>query len=560
MEPFLSAHVVPDLASPQPFLRLRAAWCIEQFAELNWTNPAMTTNMFNGIMSCLSDKELPVRAQACVTVGCLLEQSLVQPLIPPNLGQIVQRTLELTNQVELDALSYVMDSLVRMYPDELSPYAGELTANLRDSLLRLLESSLAVDEEQGTLEVPAYYFTDTDKMMAAIALLETLDTLAVQMASAPEAALRMEQSIVPLVMMVLQRRLSDLLAETISLADTLVSQRKAVSPEMWPVFGEVLKVLDRNGLPEFLPDCSMLLENFISYGADQLLAHPEDLTRLVRVIQCATAVGEDGYDSETDKQCAIDLMETLMLYCRGSVDVVIPLFLDLIRAPLTQINAAEELGNVMLVRYLEIALNAIYYNPMMSLTLLHQAGWLAGFLDLFVSAKGLFTRVHDKRIAMAALSAIFHCPGAVLPAEIKAALPSLLSIFIACVQEYPRALEEREKLKKQAKEDAEADEALGEDLYDEDEEEAEEVEEVGEATCGEVNDDVAGADNDEEYDDSWEDSDELEEDLYYECPLDVVDFAAVIRAAVGALAGDAEKGALATAALTAEERHFLQTL
>ncbi len=567
MEAFLSAHVVPDLASPQPFLRLRAAWCLEQFAEMNWSNQAMTTSMFNGVMSCLSDKELPVRAQACVTIGSLLEQTLVQPLIPPHLGQIVQRTLELTNQVELDSLSYVMDSLVRMYPDELSPYAGELTASLRDNLIRLLESSLAVDEEQGTPEQPVYYFNDTDKMMAAIALIETLDTLATQMSSAPEAALRMEQSLVPLVMMVLQRRLTDLISETVSLADTLVSERKAVSPEMWPVFGEVLKALDQDGIPEFLPDCSMLLENFISYSADKLLAHPEDLTRLVRIIQCAMAVTDDGYDSMTDKQCAVDLMETLMLYCRGSIDVVIPHFLELIKGPLTQLNVEDDLGNVMLVRLLEIGLAAIYYNPLLALNQMQQGGWLYGFLTLFVKSKTLFTRVHDKRVVMSSLSAIFHCPSNALPAELKSVLPELVSAFVSCVQDYPRALEEREKLKKQAEEEDDEDdyaddscEADDDDLYGEINDE--DVVEAVEASAGQAFDEAQAAANlDDDLDDSWEDSpEELEEDLYYSCPLDQVDFAAVIKGAVVALASDAEKGALATAKLTAEERHFLQTL
>ena len=533
LEPFLTAHVLPDLGSPQKFLRLRSAWCIEQFESLEWKTLESSGKMVAGLMACLEDTELPVRAQACVTIGSLLDQEFCQQQLVPNLGKIVQITLQLTNQVELDSLSYVMDRLVTMFPNELSPYAEELTIQLRNSFLNLLENSLISGSDD-------YYFCDTDKMMAAVALLETIETVISQMCANPETCARVEQALRPLFMIVLQRRLSDILSETVSLIESITYKRKDISPEMWEIFNEVLKVLSPDALPEFLPDFSTTIENFVSYGAPVLLQHSDYLPRIFSVIDYAMTVSEDGgYDSESDKMSSIDLMETILLYCRGHIDQIVPHVLDLVCSQLirktTPVKEEEYSSKTLQIRYLEIVLNCLYYSAPLTLNHMKCQGWLMIFLSMWSENLDNFKRVHDLRLILVSLASIFHIPIESLPEEITSSLPALLSTFLKSVQTYPKALEEREKLKKEHEADElEFNSSSFSQRFNEleDDENEDNDQDYKETDLNEADlDEDLEEDEDEDYSDEgdWADSDELEEDLFFESPLDNLDYSQLVR-------------------------------
>lgn len=558
LEPFLTAHVVPDLASPQKFLRLRSAWCIEQFEAMQWTNLESSSKMISGLMSCLEDSELPVRAQACVTIGSLLDQEFCQQQLVVHLGKIVQITLQLTSQVELDSLSYVMDRLVSMFPNELTPYAEELTVQLRNSFVNLLESSLARDEESDAVGSNEYYFNDTDKMMAAVALLETLETVISQMCSNPETCARVEQALIPLFMIVLQRRLSDILSETVSLIESVTYKRKSISGEMWQVFDELLKILSPSALPEFLPDCSTTLENFVSYGAPILLQHPEYLPKLFAIIDYSMAVADDGgYDSETDKMSAIDLMESILLYCRGSIDPIINHVLDLAGNQLLRVN--EETSKTLIIRSMEIVLNCLYYSAPMTLTHLKRQGWLNVFLNLLSKNLESFKRVHDIRLLLLSLASIFHVSIESLPEEVTGSLPLLLSTFLTAVQTYPKALEERQKLKEEFEADELEFNPATHHKFDETEEAEEADEEVEDNFVGNDAEDDDEDFEDEEEEDDWEDSDDLEEDLFFESPLDSIDYSQLVRSTIMDFSSKPVWNQL-SANLTPEQASILQQL
>lgn len=563
LEPFLAAHVIPELSSQQKFLRLRAAWCIEQYDEVQWRGESVV-KLIQGLMTCLEDVELPVRAQACVTIGSLLDQPGCQEQLIAHLGKIVQITLQLTSQVELDSLSYVMDRLVSMYPTELTPYAEELTVQLRNSFLNILESSLTRGgdgEESGE-----FYFSDTDKMMAAVALLETIETVIGQMCSSAEVCGRVEGALIPLFMVVLERRLSDILSETVSLVESITFKRKSISPQMWPVLDALLRVLEPSALPEFLPDCSTTLENFVSYGQVDRLLGDGYLNRMFAIVDVALKVSDDdgGYDSDSDSMSAVDLLESILLYCRGSIDQVIPHILDLIGAQLQKQKQSETSSQTCLIRFLEIVLNCMYYSASITVGHLHQQGWLMVFLELWTAHLEHFKRVHDLRLILTALASIFHLPPPQLPSEIIPALPALLGTFLASVSAYPKALEAREKLQKdQEAEDAE--EANGENTFSRYQKELEDEEEDNDNDNDDdynenvdYNDDESGESGDE-YDD-WEDSDELEEDLFFECPLDTLDFSILIRGTLRELTASPQWTQLAVGSMNPEQQALIKQL
>jgi hypothetical protein len=120
-------------------------------------------------MSALKNGEMPVRVQAGLALPglvSLVDRGRVGSLVPA----MMQDLLNLTNEIDSDALTETMDHFVATYPAELLPFSQTLLEQLATSFLRLLPSANEEVDNTGDDE-------DFDKIMAAIGLVKTMDTL-----------------------------------------------------------------------------------------------------------------------------------------------------------------------------------------------------------------------------------------------------------------------------------------------------------------------------------------------------------------------------------------------
>ena len=97
MESFLVAHVLPELQSSFPFLRARACWIFQQFNTIHFSNPKNALYAWEGVSQCMTDKDLPVKVQAALAVGSLLEYDVVRESMRSYAVQIMQVLMNLTN-------------------------------------------------------------------------------------------------------------------------------------------------------------------------------------------------------------------------------------------------------------------------------------------------------------------------------------------------------------------------------------------------------------------------------------------------------------------------------
>jgi hypothetical protein len=68
-------HVFPEFTSPHGYLRARACWVINQFAEVKYKDPANLQRALELARTALcNDSELPVRVEAAITVQMLLTE------------------------------------------------------------------------------------------------------------------------------------------------------------------------------------------------------------------------------------------------------------------------------------------------------------------------------------------------------------------------------------------------------------------------------------------------------------------------------------------------------
>lgn len=74
-EMMIVSHVFPEFASPHGYLRARACWVLNQFAEVKYKNAANLQQALELARNALcTDKELPVRVEAAITLQMLLSE------------------------------------------------------------------------------------------------------------------------------------------------------------------------------------------------------------------------------------------------------------------------------------------------------------------------------------------------------------------------------------------------------------------------------------------------------------------------------------------------------
>jgi hypothetical protein len=178
---------------------------------------------------------------------------------------------------------------------------------------------------------------------------------------------------------------------------------------------------------------------------------------------------------------------------------------------------------------MEMVINAIYYNPVLSLQVLEANGLTNKFFSAWFSNIDNFRRVHDKKLSIAAISSLLTLPADSVPESVQQGWPRLLQGVTRLFQTLPAALKQREDATRESdftlEDDGEEDEDNdwdGEVEWNEDEAE--------EAVDGDVADESAayleflnqeaakfGSFADED------DDDDLDEESLLETPLDKVE-------------------------------------
>lgn len=178
------------------------------------------------------------------------------------------------------------------------------------------------------------------------------------------------------------------------------------------------------------------LDNFVTYGAPTLIQNQNYLQALVGMV---SDIFRDINVSAVDKVCGCRLAETLMLNLRGHLDQYLPTFVSL---PMTVL---EDPGVVKTQSFrlhlMEMVINAIYYNPLLTLHILEANNWTNTFFSSWFSSIDLFTRVHDKKLAIIAITSLLTLNAEQIPASVQLGWPRLMQGVTALFQTLPAAIQ-----------------------------------------------------------------------------------------------------------------------
>lgn len=321
VEYFLVRYVFPDFRSTQGFLRARACNTVEKFEQLDFKDPNNLLIIYRNILECMADTDLPVRVEAALALQPLIRHDIIRTNMQQNIPQIMQQLLKLANEVDVDALSNVMEDFVEVFAAELTPFAVALSEQLRDTYLRIVRELLEKNDKRDDDDDGYGDYLD-DKSITALGVLQTIGTLILTLESTPDVLLHMESILMPVIKVTLENKLYDLYNEVFEIIDSCTFAAKSISPTMWQAF-ELIHATFKAGAELYLEDMLPALDNFVQYGSQHLIQTPQYLDAMFTMVQDMFADPKVG---GVDRICACKLAEGLMLSLRGHADQYVQAF------------------------------------------------------------------------------------------------------------------------------------------------------------------------------------------------------------------------------------------
>ena len=433
VEYFFVRYVFPEFRSPHGFLRARACDTLEQFELLNFKDTNNLIIIYRNILESMADPKLPVRVEAALALQPLIRHDVIRASMQQNIPQIMQQLLKLTNEVDVDALANVMEEFVEVFATELTPFAVALSEQLRDTYLRLVRELIARNNQKDDDDDYGEFLDD--KSVTALGVLQTIGTLILTLESTPDVLAHLETILMPVISITLENKLFDLFNEVFEIIDSCTFAAKAISPTMWQAF-ELIHRTFKAGAELYLEDMLPALENFVSYGAQALVQNQAYLDAIVDMVR---VIFHDKKVGGVDRICGCKLAEIIMLSLPGHVDRYVPEFIQLAMETLTD-PKQKVLVKSQKVHLMEVVINAIHYNALLAMHVLESNGYTNKFFSLWFSSIDSFTRVHDKKLNIAAISDLLVLRAEDVPVTVQQGWPRLLQGIVRLFQTLPAAM------------------------------------------------------------------------------------------------------------------------
>ncbi|CAN8315578.1 unnamed protein product [Cochlearia groenlandica] len=518
LERMLVQHIFPEFSSPVGHLRAKAAWVAGQYAHINFSDQNNFCKALHCVVSGLRDPDLPVRVDSVFALRSFVEACKDLNEIRPILPQLLDEFFKLMNEVENEDLVFTLETIVDKFGEEMAPYAFGLCQNLAAAFWRCLNTSEACD--------------DLDDMgaLAAVGCLRAISTILQSVSSLPQLFVEIEPTILPIMQKMLTTDGQEVFEEVLEIASYMTFYSPNISFGMWSLWPLMVEALVDWGI-DFFPNILVPMDNFISRGTAHFLTckEPDYQQSLFNVL---STLMTDKNIEDSDIESAPKLIEVVFQNCKGQVDQWVEPYL---RLTIDRLHRAEESHLKSLL--VQVVANMLYYNPGLTLGVLHNTGLVSKVFDLWFQMlqqkrkSGLpanFKREHDKKICCLGLTSLLALPGVQFPDEaLQRVFRAILDLLVAYKNQLAEAAKETEVdyegemngLESDDDDDEGSDGEMGmDDTEDGDEAESRKLQKLAAQAK------AFGYDDDDDDEEDEDDSDDdFSDDEEFQSPIDEVD-------------------------------------
>ena len=453
MENMLISYVFPHFQSPLGFLRARACWVLHYFENIKFNNENNLLQALEYLQKCLmNDQELPVKVEAAISIQILLSAQPSAPaIVEPNITQLTLELLKIIRETENEDLTNVMQKLVCMFHEKLAPIAVEMTQHLAHTFTQLMASNEAEDDE--------------DKALAAMGILNTIDTILTMMDEQKDIMLQLEPIVIQIVVLIFQQEMMELYEEAFNLISTATTT--VISNDMWKVFELIYQVFNKDGF-DYFTDMMPSLHNFITVAPDAFVSNKN---HIVAVYQICKAIMNSDCDEETECHAA-KLLEVMILQFKGKIDEFLMSFVELALTRMTKEVKTDDLKTICM----QVVIAAMYYNPEMLFDILNklqppnsEPSLINHFINQWMQDTHCFLGLHDRKMCVLGLCTLINLNANSRPGIINEIapqiIPSALLLFDGLKEAYKSKANDNEGDDSEEEEETDSEDEV-EDLED----------------------------------------------------------------------------------------------
>lgn len=448
MESFIKTLVLPNITSQHEFLQARTLDVASKFADLPFEDPETLQVLFHGILKPFASDSPEVNLAVMLESALAIQAFMHIPKFKQVLSQLILPTmsklLELTKEIDNDAVSMVMQECVENFSEQLQPFGVDLMQNLVNQFMKLAKevndaANVDIDEFDDD------YLDSSDKIMAAIGLLNTMITVLLSFENSKEICMRLEETFSPIIEYVLSNSLDDFLAEVGELIENSIFLSRSVSPLMWRHFGLLAQSFDEGIALMYTEELFQCLRNYMVFGHQDIAENPEIASHLLSII-AIIVLGEEEL-SYNDLVLALDLAQTFVLSLQNNSIGYFPRLFETILPVI--VNDKEDpkhiKNNAMVVGKVNFIVSCLIYDSASTLAALQQSNYLNNFLEVWFALIPLVKRVYDIKVLILGLISLSSNSDAML--NIPTLAPHVGSNLAKLFKTLPGAIKAFEKLR-----------------------------------------------------------------------------------------------------------------
>jgi importin-7 len=536
LEMLLAQFVLPDFTSPVGFLRYRACWVYEQFADerFPFSNPHTTEAAFAGFRSCLSDRDLPVRVQAGCSVKSFIEHEDLTPMIAASVPELLDKLLKLMHEIDCEPLASTLESLVTEYSEQVLPFAAQAIDQLAKVFVRLLQSEDIDDEAQ----------------LACMGSIQTICTIMDSASGTPPMYASLEPVCYPIIDAIMTPNGVDYMDEALDMLTYLTFYvPEPLTPGLWKYFDLIHQSVCGGQLPgfplagtlengwavDYTENMLNTLDNYISRSTSTFVSGRGACGRpyiqmLLEIVSKALA-----NDSEITQIAGARIAACVFESCpRGSVDDWLRPYMEVLWR---RLSLKEDGLNRWILYFLTMTL---YYDPVAVARTVSSMGISDAYFQIFAELGKLAKSKDERKSLVIALCGLIKRIGEIGSGPSSAHIKAYVELLAVETKEIA---DQRRKVREAAaegSEDEDDDEDDDDDFEDyeidlQDLDESQSADQTANINRGirirneiaQIREQLGNADESDDDDSEWEDYED--EDCERVSPLDVFNEFAVVK-------------------------------
>ncbi|KAF9764135.1 putative importin [Nosema granulosis] len=430
-EYILNMYIFPDIKSNSPILRSQSCYFLS-FVEEEVTPGNYLFEALDATIQALRQEHDAIKVDATLAINFFISNPSVSDRFKSYIPEVVQSILTLSSSHDIEPLTFLLDSIMQNYPNDISKFAPGLVSSLGS----LIISHLSSNENEGD-----------DRLMVISGFLRSVESIVMSMEDSGPLIMEVYNNFYNVLYYIFSEKKADFFQEALDLTNGFLFSLKRIEKSMCQLFGIIL-ALPRDEIMIYPTEIADVIDNFVSFGVDIVL-DPTVLSNIYNIITIYCLADDDNfYDEDFISGCKI--IETLLLNVGEKLLALDPQRLAFfINTVIENICRLEE-DSVALIYALEVIMHCYYLNPHDTACIMINKQYISRFFGTVFAKKKEFVRVHDKKICIRFLGKLFSADQASMKGYFD--ISQLVSFFASVLCTLPAAIETRNRLKKQDEE------------------------------------------------------------------------------------------------------------